>query len=272
MRAPRLLGAPGAPHQLGAMEILERYPALDRVLVRAAFALAQGPGAAPILCAHAVLRSLADDGAAFSDDALAGAAREAARLGLRTAAVTALDRMAAFSSEHRAMREHIRAALGVAETPLDGWFSGPARLAAEVLAALTSVPGRTLACGASAALLVGYAPERAWSFSFLGSPGLAARRYPAGSFVAAAIAEPCEPALRTALLDTMVALEIGQTLTVEPAGAPREHPVLAAETIVAGLALRGPLALNGTVLWTLPLGAAPDDERETVVDVVRWQR
>jgi hypothetical protein len=269
---PRRLGSPDVPAPLLPGEIIARYPALDRIWLRAAYAFTQQPGAGPALCAYAALRALADDGAAFADDALHASARLAAALGLRTAALTALDRMRARSAEHRAMREAVRAAVPAADVPLEAWFAGPARIARTLADLVPSEPGRTLAVGVNAALLVAYAPERRWSLPLFGPPAIAARRYAAGTFARAVIADPCVDAARDAVLAAAFELGIPAVESVEPAGSAREVSGARAQTLIGGLMLPAAATLNAPALWSLALGAPEPPSAQIAVDVVRWTR
>jgi hypothetical protein len=245
-------------------DIMIRYPALDRMWLRAAFSFAQQTGAGPALCAYAALRSLADDGAAFADDALHAAARLAAARGLREAAS---------SADHRRMRDEVRAALPLEQTPLQAWFAGPARLAGLLLdGAPEAGPVRTLAFGVNAALLVGYAPRQRWSFLVFGSPSIAVARYAPGTFGRAVVADPCDAATRTALLDAIFALGIHEADIVEFAGGDHRHPGARPQTLAAGVQLSGSAALNANGLWPLPLGAPTPPAPPTAIDLVRWRR
>jgi hypothetical protein len=252
-------------------EIIARYPSFDRIWLRAAYAFAQQPGAGPSLCAHAFLRSLADDGVAFADDALHASARFASALGLRTAALAALDRMRARSAEHRALRDAVLATLPDADLPLDTWFAGPRRIVEALAdARATTQDGRTLAFGTNASLLVAYAPYRRWSLMLFGSPAIAAARYRPGTFARAVVADPCDAATRDGLLETIFALGIPVADIVEPAGSHRTFRDARAQTLVAGLAVPAAASLTAPGLWSLAISAPEPPSPEIVLDVVRW--
>lgn len=273
--SPRALGSLDTAPALSLSDVLARYADLDRPWYTVAQSLLAIGAPAPALCAAALLRSLVDDAVAFAEDARILGGRIAAALGLRRAGEALLAGFTPSSEQHVLWQRSWLEQLPVEELPLTAWFAAPAAFAAALLPQIDGAPaGRCLGIGTNAALLLAYAPHRAWAFSSTLAPAGALRRRYAGraTFSAAFVADPCDAATRNALIDEAFALGVTRVDVIEPVGAADPYPGARREAVPLAVPLSGPFELGSAALWNAALGtvAAPTGAQRFAL--VRWQR